>query len=165
MLGTPERKGLINCLYNIFGGIYNETGYMRLHPCIGAIYGDGINTEEATRILQGLETNYYESTSVVLGLGSYTYQYVTRDTYGTVCKATYCEIKGEAHPIFKDPKTGAWKKSHKGLLKVNEDLSVNQNVGWQEERRGELKTVFLDGKTYNKRTLEEIRNRINGPVV
>jgi nicotinamide phosphoribosyltransferase len=145
----PERYGLIRCLDQIFGSTVNDRGFKRLHPAIGAIYGDGINVEEATRILEGLKDNGYESTSVVLGLGSFTYQYVTRDTYGTVCKATNVVIKGESYPIFKAPKTGAWKKSHKGLLRVNEDLTVSQDVTVTEETEGLLKTVFANGSFIN----------------
>lgn len=157
----PQNLGLIGCLGNIFGYTVNEKGYKRLHPCIGAIYGDGINMEEATRILSGLENSGWESTSVVLGLGSYTYQYVTRDTYGTVCKATYCEIDGESYPIFKSPKTGAWKKSHKGLLRVNSDLTVSEDVSWDEEKGGLLQSVFVDGvHLHRNNNLSEIRERI-----
>ncbi len=160
---TPEHKGLIRCLDETFGHMVNDNGFKRLHPCIGAIYGDGINSEEATRILEGLKANGYESTNVVLGLGSYTYQYVTRDTYGTVCKATYCEINGKGYPIFKSPKTGAWKKSHKGLLRVNQDLTVSQDVSWEEEKEGLLHTVFLNSYCWvSDNSLKGIRERLNG---
>lgn len=165
--GEPEsntehqKMGLINCLGETFGYTFNDKGFKKLHPCIGAIYGDGINVEEATRIFDGLKSNGYETTNVVLGLGSFTYQYCTRDTYGTVCKATYVKINGEGRPIFKAPKTGAWKKSHKGLLRVNEDLTVSQDVTWEQEKEGLLQTVFENGEIIKASKLCEIRERLN----
>lgn len=86
-----------------------------------------------------------------------TYQYVTRDTFGTVCKATYCEVNGEGRAIFKNPKTGAWKKSHKGLLRVNADLTYDQEVSWAEEKQGMLQDVFIDGKLVREHSFEEVR--------
>lgn len=156
----PEKKGLARCLADIFGGTTNSKGFFDLHPCIGYIYGDSINLEEQKKILEGLMTNGHTTTSVVLGVGSFTYQYVTRDTYGTVCKATYCEVNGEPRAIFKSPKTGGWKKSHKGLLRVNEDLSVSQEVTWEEEDGGALRTVFKDGILCRTYTLQDVRDRI-----
>lgn len=167
-----ERQGLIACFHDTFGATENEKGFFAIHPCIGAIYGDGINFEEQERILKGLHANGYESTSVVLGMGSYTYQYVTRDTFGTVCKATYCEINGEPREIFKSPKTGAWKKSHRGLLRVDRELNVDfevfsgrvpvtklvvkEGVSW-DEQGGELVPVMRDGAIIKRQTLSEIR--------
>ena len=50
---NASRKGLIECLWDIFGGTVNEQGYKVLDPHIGAIYGDSINLERATEILNG----------------------------------------------------------------------------------------------------------------
>lgn len=155
----PERKGLIRCLWEIFGGTVNEKGYKVLDSHIGAIYGDSINLDEQLKILDGLHMNGFASTNVVLGIGSYTYQYVTRDTYGTVCKATYCEVDGQPREIFKAPKTGGWKKSHRGLLRVNPDLTTYQQVSWAEEG-GELTEVFRDGIITRESSLAEIRERV-----
>lgn len=152
-----ERVGVIRLLDKHFGATENSKGYFQLNSHVGAIYGDGINRDELLRILEGLRKNGYSSTNVVIGLGSYTYEYVTRDTFGTVCKATYVEINGEPRSIFKDPKTGGWKKSHKGLLAVNPDLSVTQDVTWEEEG-GIMDVVFEDGKMKRFQTLAEIRD-------
>lgn len=167
-----ERAGLIQCLFNTFGGTVNTEGFISLHPCIGAIYGDGINFAEQERILEGLHDNGFVSTSVVLGMGSYTYQYVTRDTFGTVCKATYCEVNGEPRELFKDPKTGAWKKSHRGLLRVEKSVGtimdevyglsefntyvVREGVSW-DEQGGEMTPIMEDGVLTKRWTLKEVR--------
>ena len=39
------------------------------------------------------------------GYGSFTYQFKSRDSLGFAMKATWCQIKGIEHEIFKDPKT------------------------------------------------------------
>jgi len=151
-----ERVGVLSLLYKHFGGEVNSKGYIQLDSHVGVIYGDGINREELERILSGMKDNKFASTNTVIGLGSYTYEYVTRDTFGTVCKATYVEINGKGMPISKTPKTGAWKKSHRGLLAVNQDLSVTQDVHWDNEG-GIMETVFLDGSLKRFQTLSEIR--------
>lgn len=154
-----EKKGALRLLHEEFGGNPNKAGFREIDPHVGLIYGDGINFSMGEEILYGMAANGFSSSNTVLGLGSYTYQYVTRDTYGTVCKATYCEVNGEPRPIFKKPKTGAWKTSHKGLLRVNEDLSVSQDVTWEEEGQGLLRTVFEDGKLVVDEDFETVRAR------
>lgn len=120
--GSPEWKGLIRCLHEAFGAERNSKGYLQLDPHIGAIYGDSITLEYQQRILQGLKDLGYSSTNIVLGIGSYTYTYVTRDTHGLAMKATAVVTRdGTVVPIFKDPKTDrGGKKSHRGMLAVVE---------------------------------------------
>lgn len=45
-----EKKGVIELLWEIFGGQTNSKGYKELDSHIGAIYGDSITTERATDI-------------------------------------------------------------------------------------------------------------------
>ncbi|UKH11133.1 nicotinate phosphoribosyltransferase [Actinobacillus pleuropneumoniae] len=47
-----ERKGLIECLWDIFGGTVNTKGYKVLDPHIGAIYGDGVTYDKMLSILE-----------------------------------------------------------------------------------------------------------------
>lgn len=164
-----ERKGAIRILYDVFGGSRNSAGYLELDPHIGLIYGDSITPDRQEAILSGLKANGFASTNVVLGIGSYTYQYVTRDTLGFAVKATYAEVNGRCQPIFKDPKTDSGiKKSAYGLLKVCESptcfkevgIHVHENVGWEEEERGMLQTIFRDGVTFNLQSLSQIRARL-----
>lgn len=157
-----EKKGVVKLLDETFGSIVNSKGFKTLDSHIGTIYGDGINREELVRILSGLADNGYASVTTVIGMGSYTYEYVTRDTYGTVCKATYCEIDGIETPISKSPKTGGWKKSHNGLLRVDRNndgqLFVTENVSRLDESGGFLKQVFNRGNLEIEYSLKSIRN-------
>lgn len=164
--GSPEYKGAIACLWEIFGGTTTEKGYKLLDAHIGLIYGDSITTERQQQILQGLEEQGFCSYNVVLGIGSYTYEYVTRDTYGFAMKATYGEVNGEGRAIFKDPKTDdGTKKSAKGLIAIHKNATTGKyeykdECNWQEESKGELKTVFKDGQLLIDQCLHEIRERL-----
>jgi len=172
-------KGVIELLWDIFGGTINEKGYKVLDPHIGAIYGDSITLERAKEICERLKAKGFASTNIVLGIGSYTYQYNTRDTFGFAMKATAGKIGDEMREIFKDPITDdGTKKSKKGLLKVTEvallvpdtgektvpiktTLVVKDQCNWNEEKRGLLETVFLNGELTKAQTLKEIRERLN----
>jgi len=166
--GSPEYKGAIECMWETFGGTITEKGYKLLDSHIGLIYGDSITLQRQKDILEGLKAKGFASFNVVLGIGSYTYEYVTRDTYGFAMKATYGEVNGEGRNIFKDPKTDdGTKKSAKGLLCVIEEigqLKLKDQCSWEEEKQGLLKTVFENGKLFNEQTLSEIRSRINNQL-
>lgn len=189
----PDNKGVIELLWDVFGGtkVKGADGneYKVLDSHIGAIYGDSITLDRAEAICQRLKQKGFASTNIVFGVGSFTYQYNTRDTFGFAVKATYGEVEEEFVPspeslvrgirtvgreIFKDPITDdGTKKSAKGLLCVKEvlrpdELGKLQHAGYQvidqctpeQEEQGELLTVFLDGKLVKEYTLEEIRERI-----
>ncbi len=163
--GSPEYKGAIECMWETFGGTTTDKGYKLLDAHIGLIYGDSITLQRQQAILNGLKEKGFCSFNVVLGIGSYTYEYVTRDTYGFAMKATYGEVNGEARNIFKDPKTDdGTKKSAKGLMQVTETngtLVMKDQCTWEEEKQGMLQTVFENGKIINEQSLAEIRSRIN----
>ncbi|MET0464913.1 MAG: nicotinate phosphoribosyltransferase [Chitinophagaceae bacterium] len=163
--GTPEFKGAIECMWETFGGTITEKGFKLLDGHIGLIYGDSITTERQEAILAGLKAKGFASYNVVLGIGSFTYEYVTRDTFGFAMKATYGEVNGEGRDIFKDPKTDdGTKKSAKGLMQVYRDkngkLALKDQCTWEEEAQGELKTVFKDGRLIVDLTLDEIRKKV-----
>lgn len=163
--GSPEYKGAIECMWEVFGGTITEKGFRLLDPHIGLIYGDSITLQRQEAILGGLKEKGFASFNVVLGIGSFTYEYVTRDTYGFAMKATYGEVNGEARNIFKDPKTDdGTKKSAKGLLAVfreNGTLVLKDECTWEEEKQGLLQKVFENGKILNEQSLSDIRERIN----
>ncbi|MDO6462731.1 nicotinate phosphoribosyltransferase [Pseudoalteromonas carrageenovora] len=161
-----EVKGLIECLWDTFGGTITSKGYKLLDDHIGAIYGDAITLTRQRQILQRLMDKGFAS-KVVLGIGSYSYQYVTRDTHGSAVKATSVVKAGERLAIFKDPKTDSKKKSAKGLLKidrVNGELTLFDDVTEQEESKGLLEVVFENGKIIKETTLNEIRTLIDTQI-
>jgi nicotinamide phosphoribosyltransferase len=159
-----ERKGVIELLWETFGGTINDKGFKELDGHIGAIYGDSITVARAEQICERLRQKGFASTNVVLGIGSYTYQYNTRDTFGFAMKATYGEVNGIGRAIFKDPITDdGTKKSAKGLMKIvieNNKYKLVDEVNWEEENHGELREIFRDGKLLINESLSEIRKRI-----
>lgn len=186
-IGTEASwKGVIELLWDVFGGKINEHGYKELHSSVGAIYGDSINLDRARSICERLTAKGFASTNIVLGIGSYTYQYNTRDTQGWAMKATYGEVidyeKSEllAHgpgvsewdivykgrEIFKDPKTDSGeKKSAKGLIAVywngttKSYFMVDQN-SWDNVLNCAFEPVFLDGELLRDDSLARIRTRV-----
>ncbi len=166
MHDTPEYKGSIECLWETFGGTITKNGYKLLDPHIGLIYGDSITLERCEAICQQLEAKGFASTNVVFGIGSFTYQYVTRDTYGFAMKATYGEVNGEGRAIFKNPKTDdGTKKSAKGLIRIegenNRITGMKDEVTWAEEQSGMLQTVYKNGQLLREVTLGKIRALMN----
>lgn len=162
-VGTPEYKGAVECLYEIFGGTISETGYKLLDQHIGLIYGDSITLERCQQICENLKQKGFASTNVVFGIGSFTYQYVTRDTFGFAMKATYGEVNGQSREIFKDPKTDdGTKKSARGLLGIYKDangnLEMKDTADYETETGGELKTVYKDGQLLVEMSLADIRD-------
>jgi nicotinamide phosphoribosyltransferase len=171
-------KGVIELLWDIFGGTINEQGYKVLDSHIGAIYGDSITTERQIKIYERLAAKGFAATNIVLGVGSFTYQFNTRDTLGFAAKGAWFEVEEEdeddltsefthrkAYNIYKDPITDdGTKKSLKGLLCVKEDengeLVCLTEQTWEQEDQGLLQTIYEDGKFYNQTTLEEVRNRL-----
>lgn len=176
---VPAHKGVIELLWDIFGGTINEQGYKVLDPHIGAIYGDSINLTNAPQIFERLAAKGFASTNIVLGVGSFTYQYNTRDTFSFAAKGTWVEVKDRSMflntvgddyelkhiEIYKDPVTDSGtKKSAKGLLAVYKDAMgeyvLHDQVGWKEVRNCEFQTILKDGVFYNEQSFEEIRERI-----
>lgn len=160
---TAEEKGLIQALWETFGGTINERGYKVLDSHIGAIYGDSITLERAEQIFAGLEAKGFASSNIVLGIGSYTYQYHTRDSLGFAVKATSIIQNGVEYPIQKDPKTDPGKKSFCGRVKVVNDKCIDNMSSKGDYSDDELEVVFENGivshvdiGTVRKRALSEI---------
>lgn len=161
----PEKKGAVECLWDIFGGTINSGGYKELNPRVGLIYGDSITLARAQDILQRLKDKGFASSNIVFGIGSYTYQYQTRDSYGFAMKATFGTVNGVDREIFKDPTTGdKFKKSAKGLLRVEKEngrFVLYDQQTREQEVSGEMKVVFKDGNLYNEQSLEQIRETLH----
>lgn len=160
------RKGIVERLFQLFGGTINEKGYKELDPHIGVVYGDSITPDRAKRICEGLINKGFASTNTALGIGSFTYQYVTRDTFGFALKGTAEEIDGVFKAIQKRPATdtGNFKKSQKGMVAVvfeDNDYRLIDNLTPATikdlEDKNLLKDTFIDGKFICTQTFENIR--------
>lgn len=177
-----QNKGVIELLWETFGGTINSKGYKVLDSHIGCIYGDAITLERAEQICKRLESKGFASSNVVLGIGSYTYNMNTRDTFGFALKTTYGVVNGKELLLYKDPITDdGTKKSQKGMVAVI-DKSKMGNTYLNKQMFGELgieyidelnratkegykdidmlQPVFKDGELLVDWTLDEIRQRV-----
>lgn len=186
---TPAEKGVVELLWDIFGGTINKQGYKVLDPHIGAIYGDSINLERQVEIYKRLEAKGFAATNIVLGVGSFTYVMLTRDSAGYAAKGAWFEVENETehsdngihtewvgkervqYNIYKDPITDdGSKRSLKGLLNVSGFVDVNgvikyivnQECSPEEENRGFLQTIYENGEFLNQTTLTQIRQIVLG---
>ena len=165
-----ENRGVIELLWDIFGGTINSKGCRVLDSHIGCIYGDAITLERAEEICRRLESIGFASSNIVFGVGSYTYNMNTRDTFGFALKTTYGRVGGKELLLYKDPITDdGTKKSQKGRVIVHEEdgvLLYEDELNEHTEKDHVFKPldllqpVFLDGKILKEYTLESIRKRV-----
>lgn len=162
--GSPARRGSYELAWEVFGGTVNELGYKVLDPHINLIYGDSITTERCEAICSGLAAKGFVPKNI-FGIGSYTYQYNTRDTFGFAMKATAGVVDGELREIFKDPVTDdGTKRSARGLLAVNRNtdgkLELEERTTWERVKDSDFEPVFLNGELLRDEKLGEIRARL-----
>lgn len=160
---SPEGKGCIRLLDEMFGSTINEKGYRELNPQVGLIYGDGMYLERYERVLERLKLLGYASSNLVIGVGGIL-RHHSRDTMGFAIKATKVSVNGKEKAIMKDPITDKKKKSHQGYLnviKVDNNFLTQDNVSAIEEENGLLVPVFENGKLLVDYDIVGLRLSIN----
>lgn len=161
---TPADKGTLQILWDTFGGTVNEKGYRVLNPKVGIIYGEAIDIHLQNKIYAKMEKMGFCVSNVLFGVGSWGFlKNSSRDSYGFAIKGTHSVVGEEDVSMQKAPKTAmAFKKSAKGLIRV--ELEDGDYVAYDEqteeqERQGELRTIFEDGEMVILDTLQMIRGR------
>ena len=180
---TPEDKGMVESLYELFGGYTNSKGYKVMNPKLKAVYGDSITIPRAKEIYKRLEEKGFAANNVSLGVGSFSMECLeedgvlkpfTRDSFSIAVKATYCiyNDNGEEKEIFiyKDPKGCSGKKSLKGLCRVVEnykEMKVVQELNQQQYDALKPASLFVnyfkDGNV-NKYSFKDIRSRMEDNI-
>ena len=163
-VGSPAYKGSYELAWEVFGGTINDKGFKVLDPHINLIYGDSITLERCEAICAGVAAKGFVPVNV-FGIGSFTYQYNTRDTFGFAMKATAGVVNGELREIFKDPATDdGTKRSARGLLAVfatdDGSFALEQRTTWERVRNCAFESVFVDGRLTRDETLADIRARV-----
>ena len=100
---------------------------------------------------------------MVLGIGSYTYQYTTLDTFGFAMKATWAEVNGLGRDLYKDPITDdGGKRSAAGRLGVvlSDDNVLELTSEQEADFDNQLRPVWRDGKFLQVHSLDQIRRRL-----
>ena len=202
-----QYKGVVESLFDIFGGNrikytplprrddmyepHSDTYHNVLDSHIGVIYGDSITLTGMSTILSKLIEKYFSPSNVIFGIGSYSYQYLTRDTFGFAMKATSVVINGKRKSIFKNPitddggktsaqgllcvrdadycaprfkpltTTDSWSLYHDGLY-LPDYFYLYENVSEEDEKKGKLKVVFEDGELKKEWTFDEVKSRVRG---
>lgn len=178
---TWEEKGMVETMYEIFGGTVNSKGYKVLNPGIKAVYGDSITITRAKEIYKRLEAKGFAANNVSLGVGSFSFQALenedgslspfTRDTFSICVKCShskYCDENSEIQErfVYKDPKGWSSKKSTKGLCQIYFD--ENGELTYKDElyeadivgKNSALIPYFKDGKEF-KQNFNAIRETID----
>ncbi len=160
---APEAKGVLSLLAETLGttnGLINNAG---------AIYGDAINESRCNAILSGLIAKGLSPFNAVFGVGSFTYEFQTRDTDGFAMKATAVVQHGKLIPIFKDPVTDdGGKKSLCGIPAVyrtidsteaNPDYFVTDGCDAEALDNCAFEKVYEDGELLIETDFATIRRR------
>ena len=162
-LNTWEYKGVVESLWDIFGGTVNDKGFKQLDPHIGVVYGDGMNYQSISQIYQRLDSKGFSASNVVLSGGAYMLANITRDHLGFAIKASSVEVNGQSVAVYKAPVTDPSKASKAGLFKVEKTENgyvLHDNVTKEQEAEGELKTIWKDGVFTSLTTFDEIKARL-----
>jgi nicotinamide phosphoribosyltransferase len=162
-----EHKGIVELLWNHFGGTVGDNGLKLLDNHIRVTYGNAITLDRCKAICQGLRAKGFSPLNVSFGIDSYTYQCVTRDTYSFEFCCTNAVIDGQSRAIYKSPKTDkdSFKASHKGLCRVyykDGKLRVQDGLGpsdFDYMNWNELKSVFVDGNFMLMEHFKTIKER------
>lgn len=168
--GSPENLGALRMLASALGvARWGDIGLPLINNA-GLIYGDGISVERATDILERTVFELGLSPyNLVFGIGSYTYEYVTRDTYNFAMKATAVRRGEVVHDIFKKPVTdNSGKASHKGIPVVYKTFGYDaqptyecpQGLKPEALDNCAFDLVFENGMLYKEHTFKEIRERV-----
>ena len=178
---TWEEKGMVETMYEIFGGAVNSKGYKVLNPGIKAVYGDSITITRAKEIYKRLEAKGFAANNVSLGVGSFSFQALenedgslspfTRDTFSVAVKNCHSKYKDEygtvrERHVYKSPKNFNAKRSQKGLCRVF--FNENGELTYEDElyeadlagKNSALVTYFKDGREF-KQNFETIRETID----
>lgn len=174
-MSTEEINGSLRTLWTNFGGTTNEKGFKLLDEHVGLIYGDSITMDLADRIFGRMAEMGFASSNIVFGVGSFSYQFNTRDTLGFAVKGTNLIADGEEIMLCKEPITDmGLKKSAKGcVIAVRDGLgNITMLDHLTKEQYGDVlehgdsvfTTYFADGECFCEDTLEDIRKRVDSAV-
>lgn len=164
---SPEHKGCLRLLDEVFGSTVNNKGFKEINPAVGLIYGDGMYLQRYERTLQRMKEMGYAASNLVIGVGGIL-RYHSRDTLGFAIKATKIEVNGKERSIMKDPITDQGKKSHSGYLclekKDGKYITLN-DVTREQESKGLLVPVFRNGKILVEHNIYSIRDRMTQSLI
>lgn len=166
---SKQWYGTISLLSAALGNTRNESGFATINKA-GAIYGDSITVERAEEILERMHQQKFSPYNMVFGIGSYTYEYVTRDTFGFAMKATAVKRAGVLYDIFKKPVTDdGTKNSLRGIpcvFRTEESTEANPDYFVVDGQKPEdldncaFRKVYSNGRLLIDESFQTIRERV-----
>jgi len=154
---------VLEAIASKFGSRINSKGYKVLNDKVRVIQGDGVNYHSINSILKIMTDAGWSVENLAFGSGGALLQKVNRDTFAFAFKASYAEIDGVAHDVYKQPKTDSKKNSKRGRLALVKDadgkfLTVVEDKASDYPSGNLLRTVFENGKLLIDMDFAEIRN-------
>lgn len=164
-----EVRGMLDLLWDIFGGTTNDKGLRVLNDKVGIIYGESITLEMQTEIYDEMIERGWCVSNVLFGVGSWAFlKDSSRDSYGIAIKATNSVVNGANLAMQKKPKTDSGlKHSAKGLIRVEEEngtFVIYDNQTPEQYEQGAMRDVFADGQLLVSHSFVDIRERLGFKV-
>jgi nicotinamide phosphoribosyltransferase len=128
------------------------------------LYGEAISQKHQKEIYERMIELGFSVSNLIIGKGSYAnLENNTRDLFSMTFKQTFsiAEIDGKRVNLDqqKTPMGDVSKKSAKGLLMVDENFTLHQEVSEETEQTGLLSLLYRDGNLVKKQTFMEIRSK------
>lgn len=151
---------LYDILAESFGVRENSKQYKLLPPCVGVLWGDGMDVYSILAQNRAIVQAHYAIDNIVNGMGGGLLQKVNRDTQKFAIKLCNAIIGGQDTPVSKKPKSDMGKASKAGrpaLLKQD----FGRWVTVQDSASGmvpfnQLELVFRNGDMKRMQTYSEI---------
>lgn len=150
---------LLEILGDKFGYTVNSKGYKVLAPCVGIIWGDGIDEFGIRRLYQCLKDNGWSAENLVVGMGGGLLQKINRDTQKVAIKMCYSVINGTLIEVYKDPITDIGKRSKRGditLVRIGGNYQTVQDNYRNGVAFDVLEDVFENGDLTRFMTYEQV---------
>lgn len=153
-----------------FGIRETSNGYKLLPPCVGVLWGDGIDHYGIRKILQAMKDAKWSAANIVFGMGGGLLQKLNRDTQKVAIKCCNAVINGQQVEIWKDPITDPGKASKRGRQALLDD----QQGGYHSmQYKGDgklgypfdiLEPAYLNGEVLRFQKFPEIRQLAEVPL-
>lgn len=136
-------KSVIQILDDRFGHTINTKGFKVLNN-VRIIQGDGINEETIRQILLELTNLGYSADNIAFGMGGALLQQPNRDTLKYAMKTSAIKIAGETtwREVYKDPVTDHGKRSKRGIVRTNLDLTWSEQLPDLDYAKAPFLTAF-----------------------
>lgn len=169
-VATPLR--VLNELWDIFGGTVNSKGFKVLHPKIGVIQGDGMDSHKIGILIRSMISEGWSIDNIAFGMGGGLLQGHTRDDMRFAMKANAINYGDGWVDLQKKPATDPSKASKAGRQAVYYDdnrVCVMREDAYLAVRGNKpnnmLRTVYANGELHNEETFAQVRDRAHDEML